>query len=296
MDKIPVIIMLGWVGLLFGSFAGAQVWRLRVHQLVEDKNDGEHVDAKELARLKPLLRSAASDRSECLHCHHRLAWYDLLPLISWLSLAGKCRYCRTPIGYFEPFMELSMALLFIVSYIGWPWPLTSSLQVALLAVWLVACVFMMILFAYDAKWSLLPFAINIALICIAVVFMTVKALITGVTLDLVLSQLLAIGILAGLYFVFSLFGWVGLGDSILGIGLALLLGRWELAFLALFLANFFGCLTLVPMAIRRVPLRGARIPFGPMLIAGTVVALLWGNDIIGRAFFESNVFFNMLMV
>ena len=79
-------IIFGLLGAIFGSFVGAQVWRLRARQLKEDQQAGEKVDKKEMKRLSHLLKkNVRSDRSRCLHCSHVLAWYDLIPLVSWLS-------------------------------------------------------------------------------------------------------------------------------------------------------------------------------------------------------------------
>ncbi|OYX34044.1 hypothetical protein B7Z00_05395, partial [Candidatus Saccharibacteria bacterium 32-50-10] len=170
MEQLIVSIVLAWLGTMFGSFAGAQVWRLRAKQLVEDRRNGEPVNAQELMQLKGLLRPAISDRSECLHCHHPLAWYDLMPVISWMSLRGRCRYCSHSIGRMEPLMELGVATVFVASYLAWPQQLISPLAIAAFAMWLIACVLMAILFAYDAKWFLLPFSINIVLIVVGLVF------------------------------------------------------------------------------------------------------------------------------
>ena len=161
---IPLIAILAVLGALLGSFAVAQVWRLRARQLVIDERDGEPVDKAELRRLRGLLRPVTGDRSECLHCHHQLAWYDLLPVVSWLSLGGKCRYCKAPIGITELLAEVGLAIVFAVSYIAWPYPLGSVWQLVPLVIWLVACVVATILLVYDAKWSLLPFGINITFI------------------------------------------------------------------------------------------------------------------------------------
>lgn len=50
-------------------------------------------------------------RSYCIHCRHSLAWYDLLPVISWFMLKGRCRYCNEPITFLYPLIELLTALL-----------------------------------------------------------------------------------------------------------------------------------------------------------------------------------------
>ena len=61
-----MLILIGILGAAFGSFAGAQVWRLRARQLVEDKKAGEKVSAKEFKKLSPLIKKTSKDRSRCL--------------------------------------------------------------------------------------------------------------------------------------------------------------------------------------------------------------------------------------
>lgn len=293
--NIPFIVLLSVLGALLGSFAVAQVWRLRARQLVEDKKNGEPVDAKELRRLKVLLRPVATDRSACLTCRHTLAWYDLVPVVSWLSLKGRCRYCNAPIGITEVLAEVGLGAVFALSYIFWPHTLGSIGELVPFTIWLVACVVATILVVYDAKWSLLPFELNIGLIVLGALFATTWYTIAGVSLDLP-SLIGGIAILGGLYLVFSLLGWVGMGDGILGIGLALFLGSWQLAFVTLFLANLLGCLMLIPLFIRQKLHRQVRIPFGPFLIVAAFVSMLAGNWLISTIFSMSNDAFTTLML
>jgi prepilin signal peptidase PulO-like enzyme (type II secretory pathway) len=296
MEKILMGAVLGWLGALLGSFVGAQVWRVRARQLVDDKAAGEPYDAHELSRLKPLLQPVSKDRSKCLHFNHTLARYDLIPLVSWLSLGGKCRYCHKRIGRLEPLVELGMAALFIISYLLWPHPLVSLLDLAAFTLWLVGCVLMVMLFVYDAKWSLLPFRINLALIAVAVLFRVIVALHYGFNADALISLVIGLGIMSGLYYLFSLFGWVGLGDSILGLGLGLYLGSWELAFLALFAANLAGSLMLIPLYLKKQLKRNMHVPFGPFMIIGTVIAVLYGHVIIEWVFYSGDTILNTLML
>lgn len=303
---ITLIVVLGVLGALLGSFGCAQVWRLRARQLVEDKDEyqqrkahGETVsrddyyDPAELSRLKGLIRPAAQDRSECLRCHRQLSWYDLIPIISWLTVRGKCRYCRVPIGSTEILAEVGLSIAFIVSYLSWPHTLSTILDVSLFALWLVACVLMLILFIYDTKWSLLPFMINISLIVVAAVFAGLSAVAYGGN---IWSMGGAILLLAGLYAIFAYFRWAGFGDSILGVGLALLLGNWQLAFLALFLANVFGCFMLIPLYFRKQLHRKLRVPFGPFMILGAFVAMVWGSQLINWFSAASSHFLIPLML
>lgn len=292
---VPVSLML--IGLALGSFAGAQVWRLRARQLVQDKAAGEAYDTGEYKKLVKLTtHRGAHDRSRCLSCGHLLAWYDLIPLVSWLTIGGKCRYCHTRIGLMEPLIEAGVASVFVLSYWLWPFSLTSGLEWARFGVWLVACVLMAILLVYDAKWSLLPFGVNIGLVVTGAVFLVLTQFITPFGPDLWISFAVAVSILAGLYFLFSLAGWVGLGDSILGLGLAMFAMSWERAFLALFVANLLGCLALIPIAVRHELKKGMHVPFGPFLILGAVIAVLWGAPILDFLFGSAGPFINTLMI
>ena len=79
-----IFIVLAGFGLIFGSFVNALVWRVRQQELGK----------KDL--------SVIHGRSQCPHCHHELAAKDLIPLVSWLMLSGRCRYCSRPISRLFP--------------------------------------------------------------------------------------------------------------------------------------------------------------------------------------------------
>ena len=289
MDQLLIYIILGLLGLMLGSFAGASVWRLRAYQLLRDKKAGEPVDGTEYKHLTPLTKATFStDRSRCLHCNHVLAWYDLIPLVSWLSLGGRCRYCRTRIGWFEPLIELGLAGFFVVSYWLWPVPLDNVWMIAQFCVWLVAGVLLAILFAYDLKWYLLPNQIVFPLIGLAVVYAALGLFGGGgFSSGALLSLAGAVALLSGLYYVLwfvSKGQWIGFGDVKLGLALALFTTDWQLAFIALFAANAIGCLLVLPgMAMGKIR-RTTRIPFGPLLIVGTILAVIWGPDLIHAYF------------
>lgn len=280
MNEILVYVALVLFGAVFGSFAGAQVWRLRAKQLEADKKAKEPYDRKEYKRLKRLLgKKVRDDRSQCLECGYELKWYDLVPIVSWLSLRGRCRNCKHPIGKFELLMELGVAAFFVLSFAFWPGGINDGLQLAHFILWLIAGVIMAVLFAYDLKWFLLPDTYTIAL---AVVGLAIVGVVTAQSQDIGATLLSAGGgvlILSGLYatlFAVSKGRWVGFGDVKLGLGLALLLANWQLALVALFLANLIGCLVVIPLMVAKKLKRNAHVPFGPMLISGTIVAWFIG--------------------
>lgn len=286
MEDTIIAALLALLGLCMGSFAGATVWRLRARQLIEDKASGEKVDKAELAALRPITKAKLNrDRSHCLHCGHRLAWFDLVPLFSWISLRGKCRYCRKPIGWFEPLIELGTAALFVVSYLFWPDPLGTPGSIVQFGLWLIAGVMLVILFAYDLKWFLLPDAVTYPFIGLAVLIALLHIIILSpaAALPSLLNLAVAAVILSGIYFVIWIVSkgqWIGFGDVKLGLGLALLLGDWQLAFLALFAANFIGCIIVIPGMLAGKITKTTRVPFGPLLILGGIIALLFGRHIL----------------
>src|SRR5438132_1586903 len=137
-----LVIILVLLGLCAGSFVNAAVWRL-------------HGQGKR-QKLKNRSLSILHGRSMCPHCRHELAAADLIPIISWVALKGRCRYCKRPISIQYPLVELATAAVFSLSYVWWPVSLAGNGQRLLLATWLVCSVGLMALLAYDFKWLLLP--------------------------------------------------------------------------------------------------------------------------------------------
>ena len=284
MNEVLIYIALITVGAACGSYAGAQMWRLRAHQLAEDKEAGDEVDAKEYKRLLPLTKQKGlKDRSIDLDTGKRLAWFELIPIVSWLMLRGKSRYSGKPIGAFEFLIEVGVAAFFVLTYMFWPNPLDNPLEIARFIIWLIAGVILAIQFATDYKWQILWTWLSYALIGLGLVY-TVLTVITALdTTAAIISAAGSVAILGGLYFVLYFVSkerWVGLGDAILGLGLGLLLADWMLAFIALFMANLVGTVVvLIGFASKKVK-RGQHVPFGPFFIIGAVIALLFGSAII----------------
>lgn len=281
------VLALSVFGLMAGSFAGAQVWRLRWAQLAHDKNAGEPYSKNEYKQLSTIgASSVRTDRSKCLSCGHTLAWYDLLPVFSWLSTRGTCRYCKQPIGWFELLIESSIGVLFVLSFWFWPYALDDALTIGLFLVWLIAIVVAAVLFGYDYKWSLMPDSMNYLLIVLSIVYAGLAIAIGEFDMLGVIGSLATIGgIYGGLYY-FSLWRygeaatWVGFGDVKLSIALGFFLGTWQMAFLAVFLANLIGTIVVLPSLIRGKLNRKAQIPFGPLLLVATFISVVFGEAMI----------------
>lgn len=288
MDSYIIYLTLTLIGLCLGSFAGASMWRLRAYQLIQDKAEGENVDRIEYNRLKKLAKkSIMEDHSQCLYCSYKLQWYDLVPLVSWLFLKGKCRKCRKPIGCLEPLIELGVAAFFVLSYALWPVSLSNNVEIIRFIIWLIAGVALAILFAYDKKWFILPNSVNYFVVGLGAINSFLVILSSNDKASSLSSIIFSVLILSGLYLAIYLFShgkWIGFGDIKLGLGLALLLADWRLAFIALFAANLVGCIIVLPAMLMGKLKRDSHVPFGPLLVTGVFIAALAGNYLLNLYF------------
>ena len=253
-----IAIYIAVLGAAMGSFAGAVAWRL-------EKG-----------------RDFVRERSECEHCHHVLSWTDLVPVVSWLWLKGKCRYCRKPIGISPLLLELGMGAAFALSYLVWPYG-WESIGITLFVAWLIALVLLTILFVYDIRHFLLPdvliwplTAVGIGIFCLLMFLNDVPY--GDWLLEAVLGLLPITGVYGLLYMV-SGGRWIGFGDVKLGLFMGLALG-WQGGLLALLLANYLGFFWVLPALLRGKLNRSARMPFGPYLILATFIVFLWGDPLI----------------
>lgn len=252
-----VVLMLVGLGLVFGSFVNALVWRL--HQ----------------------KRDWVRERSECPHCHHVLAAKDLVPVVSWLLLGGKCRYCHKPIPD-SPIVELVLPILFVLSYTYWP----ESLHGAGLfdfVLWLVFLVGFVALAVYDLKWFLLPDVVVFPLIGLAILQLLGMLIFFDAGWQAVWGSLVGVGVISGLFyliFVCSKGAWIGFGDVKLGVVLGILAGGALPALLVLFVASLLGVVVSVPLVLAKKANRKSHLPFGPLLIVGVIVVVLFGQSMV----------------
>jgi len=271
---VMIIVALVVFGVCLGSFANALVWR--VHQQAEEiekkQPDG--------ARLKDL--SITQGRSMCPHCNHELAAKDLIPVLSWLSLAGKCRYCRKKISIQYPIVEISTALFFVGSYVWWPEPLIG-IEILAFGLWLTILTGLMALLVYDLKWYLLPNRIVYPLAVLAGLLAVVETVTADNPLRAVISTALAVIIGGGIFYVlFQVSGgkWIGGGDVKLGWLLGLILATPANSFLMIFIAALLGSIVSVPLLLDKKLKRTSVIPFGPFLIIAAVLVQLFGTSLV----------------
>lgn len=270
---LMVVTILFVLGLALGSFVNALVWRVHEQSLPRKKRAAPDKDL-----------SISRGRSMCPHCQHTLAWYDLLPVLSWVSLLGKCRYCRKSISWQYPLVEVVTALLFVGSYVFWPTTLSTQISVLIpFVVWLISLVALMALLVYDTRWMLLPNRIVFPLIGIASVGTVITASLSDQPFHVAYMGLLGLLVAGGLFYVLfqvSNGKWIGGGDVKLGFALGLLLGGPVEAFLMLFTASILGLLFSLPALVLRKTKFSGKIPFGPFLIVATILVKLFGTAVI----------------
>ncbi len=287
-----LIIYLGILGLCFGSFINALVYRLH-----KQSEEGSVVSSQESVKKKSkklntdnrLLTtqnrySILHGRSMCVHCRHQLAVKDLLPVVSWLLLAGRCRYCSNPISLQYPAVELLTAALFVLSYLSWPGfqgPSPGITEALVFGLWLIALIGLIALAVYDIRWMLLPNRIIFPLYGLAIMYacaLVFQQGTTGALFDVLLGSLIGGGMF---YVLFQISNgqWIGGGDVKLGFFIGALAGSAIQSVLMLFLASLLGTLWILPLLAVGKITRKTRIPFGPFLITACVIVVLFGSSI-----------------
>ena len=266
--EILVYIFVFFFGLIVGSFLNSIIYRLSTgapHQLLFKSGGG-------------------LSRSFCPDCRHTLSWQDLIPLLSFLILKGKCRYCQKPISRQYPLVELVTGILFLLIF-NYTFP-----NLLAIGYWLLVTSFLIIIFVYDLKHYIIPDKIIYPAIATAFLYQLFRILefgnwnLFGIwNLEFgILRPILSAVLASGFFLIIVLISqgkWMGAGD----IKLAFLMGLF-LSFpkilVALFLAFFIGAIIGVGLVVSRKKTLKSEVPFGPFLVTGTFIALFWGENII----------------
>ena len=238
------------LGIIFGSFIAAWVWRAHAE------------------------KSMWAGRSHCVACQYTLQASDLIPVASFLFLKGKCRSCETPISKHYFFTEIFTGVVFLglaVFYGGSFFFLSPVFLFALLG-----SIFLIAIFVSDLLYQEIPFEMTL----VPTILLFILALGLGLSpwQDMILGAIIAGGFFL-LQCALSKGKWIGFGDVVLGILMGIILG-WQGTLLALFLAYVGGALISVVLLLRKRADRKTPLPFGVFLTVATCIAFLWGEIII----------------
>jgi len=210
--------------------------------------------------------------SHCTTCNRSLAWYENLPLVSWLVLRGRCRTCSAAISPMYPAVEAITGAVFVAGYFIYGWT-------PLLAVRLLFACSMIVLFVIDLRHRILPNAI------------TLPGIVVGLALSVVLPPgwlASLIGLLAGGGILFAIgetyyrvrrVEGLGMGDVKMLAMIGAFLG-WKLMLVTLVLASFAGSLVGIGVMLTGRGGMTFALPFGTFLAVGALVAAVAGDPIL----------------
>lgn len=265
-----ILLILILLGVCFGSFINALVWRMYKQQGIRTR--------KQRAEY-----SIAHGRSMCPHCRHVLAPQDLVPIVSWVLLRGRCRYCRKSIPD-TPLPELLLPILFVVSlWVLWP-SIGDTENILKFCFWLTYLVLFVALGLYDFRWQLLPNRLVAVLGGLIGLQLLTQAIFFGLSLNELVMHILAAATGGGIFwllFQLSDGKWIGGGDVKLGFALGAILGTPILALLYIFIASCLGVVAALPGLLTRRTAIAAKLPFGPFLLSGAFITYLFGSDLVG---------------
>ena len=248
------------LGAVFGSFLNVCIYRL------------------------PRGESIFHPPSHCPHCKKKIALIDLVPIISYVFLRGKCRYCQSPISFRYPLVEIITGLSFVLTAMAFP-PQKNFLDFMFA---LIFVFFMIMVFFSDLETQVVPDAANFGGIVFGLTFNFLRGL--NSSGEAIFAPFLSAfsGMILGSALLF-LIGWLGKivfkkdamgeGDLYLGAFLGAYLG-WQGVLLSIFLAYLLAGVFCIGLLLMRKVKLEEYIPFGPALALGGAITLFFGPQII----------------
>ncbi len=233
------------LGLVIGSFLNVCIYRI------------------------PIEKSIIYPPSSCPNCNMRIKWYDNIPIISYMVLRGKCRYCKQPISPIYPLIELLSGLLSLSIFFQYGY----SFQTIAFLIFTYALIVGSVI---DIKHYIIPDRISLGLITIGIMFSYFLPI--GIK-NSVIGALFGFAIL----YIIALFGKLafkkdamGGGDIKLLSGIGAFLGI-KGVFFTLLLSSFLGSLIGLLLIAAHKKDMASRLPFGPYLSAAAICYIFFGE-------------------
>ena len=273
-------------GVIIGSFLNVVALRYS-----EDKN------IFSLAHL--------GGRSNCQHCHQNLAWYELIPIFSFLLQKGKCWICLKKLSWQYPLVELASGLIFLLPlyFLNYalrptPYALIESI------VWIAAFLIFLLIWAIDFRLYIIPDELNFLLAILGLILIDAQNLYgsfsefsgsflgsysalfglrSGVWQNHLLAMLIGAGIV-GIIILLTRGNGMGMGDLKLMAALGLLYGWPDVLFIFMFASVIGAAVSLVLMLARKKTMKSS-VPFGPFLVMGAASVFFFGEALI-RGYFN----------
>jgi prepilin signal peptidase PulO-like enzyme (type II secretory pathway) len=248
-------------------------------------------------------------RSHCMHCGKQLAWFELVPLFSFLFQLGKCRGCKARLTLQYPIVEFLTGSIFagvgyfFISHFG-----AYAIPYAEIAIWIIAFCILLLMSIIDLRLQIIPDSLTVAIVVLGIIRIGVyffqpfgeaytRMAVTGTFLGSfgtmlwpleaawgnALIGMVACGLFFSLLFVVTRGAGIGFGDVKLAFAGGLLMS-WPDAFLAFLLAFIIGSICSLPLLILHK--KGVRdaVPFGPFMAIGMAIVFFFGYDIVNAYF------------
>lgn len=241
-------------GLIVGSFLNVCIYRM------------------------PREESIVKPRSHCPKCNKMVAWYDNIPLLSYIILRGKCRYCKDKISFQYFIVELLTGVMFVLFYKSFGLTVTSLIYIIFVCGLIVATFI-------DFNFRIIPDEINIGGIILALIISLVYPQLHHAPNHLLglFRSFLGMIVGGGVIYLTGVIGdfifkkeTMGGGDVKLLAMIGAFLG-WKVAILTFFLAPMFGAVVGI---IIKLKTKSSLIAYGPYLSMASIVALFWSDEII----------------
>jgi len=239
------------LGALWGSFANVCILRL------------------------PLDKGVVTGRSFCPNCKKLIIWKDNIPIISFLLLKGKCRQCKKPISFQYTLVEILSLLSFLLIYYFYGISITTLLLIILALIFII-------IFFIDLKHFIIPNTLTFPLMILGFIKSFIPNLdeIFPNYIDSLIGGLFGYGIIWSIIFFYKQVrkkDGMGLGDAKLFAVIGFWFGWISIPFV-IFLSSIIALLSVIPDLIKNSKKMTTQIPFGPYIIIGTLVYLLFESN------------------
>ena len=247
----PLILVYTFIlGTLIGSFLNVVVYRV------------------------PREESLSFPPSHCPSCNTRLKAYDLVPVVSYLFLGGKCRTCKTAISIRYPLVEMLTGLLFLVTVMKFGISLEALKYLIVISLLLPVALI-------DYDHTIIPDRLNVGIFLTALSFLLLEVYLGNGAFRDLLNPLYGM-VLGGGFFLFIAVvtkGAMGGGDIKLMAALGFLFGTAN-TLLLMFLSFIIGGALSSLLLLLKIKKRKDYIPFGPFICVSAFIVIFWGNQIL----------------
>jgi prepilin signal peptidase PulO-like enzyme (type II secretory pathway) len=255
---IPIITIIFFIlGLIIGSFLNVVIYRLNT-------------------------KKSFGGRSACMTCRHQLAWFELIPLFSYVGLAGRCRSCKTKISIQYPLVELAVGIIFAALFLKFQniFFLQADIFAITYAYYTLCFSLLVVIAVYDLKHKIIPDVLSLVLGIVSFLGLFLFDN-SGFFVPFIhmptLMQFLAGPLIAApfaLLWLISKGTWMGLGDAKLAISLGWIAGL-HAAISGVVLAFWIGAAVGITLLLfsRKYKMK-TEIPFAPYLVLGVFLAFL----------------------